>query len=176
MKVMISDEVFARLQKLAIPIIDTPETVLSRILDEIEGVGCSLEPTRKTYSAFVPPDLTHTKVTKITCGETTTGLNLRPTWNSLLLSIIRKAKEKAKDTAEFKESLPIPYVDGERTGGGFKHYPDIGLSLQGQDANAAWRMSCRLARRLNIPVRVEFTWRYKEGAAFPGENGELSVG
>jgi hypothetical protein len=64
---------------------------------------------------------------------------------------------------------------GRKEDEGYRFMPEIGLSIQGQDANSAWRGARHIARQLGIPVETEFLWRHKEGAAFPGVTGRLSI-
>ena len=48
-----------------------------------------------------------------------------------------------------------------------------GISVQGVDAHDAWRIAYGLARKLSLPVEMIFEWRDKEGAAHPGEIGNI---
>jgi hypothetical protein len=50
---------------------------------------------------------------------------------------------------------------------------EIGISIQGVDANHAEKHALRLAVYLHIPLRAEIEWRRKDEAAFPGERGFL---
>lgn len=53
---------------------------------------------------------------------------------------------------------------------------DVGLSVQGQDANGAWRAALHVAQQLRCPLKVTFIWRdNKDGAAFPGVTGQFSM-
>jgi hypothetical protein len=58
------------------------------------------------------------------------------------------------------------------------HYgtPDVALSVQGQDANAAWRAVMFIVQNLNASVEVSFIWRNKEGAENPGKTGSMRLG
>ena len=54
---------------------------------------------------------------------------------------------------------------------GYKFLPEADLSIQGVDANLACEHSFRLAKAVNVSLKVTFEWRDKEGAAHPGETG-----
>jgi hypothetical protein len=53
--------------------------------------------------------------------------------------------------------------------------PELGISIQGQDANGAWRAACHIAQKLGLQLSATFVWREKEGAAFPGITGRFSI-
>jgi hypothetical protein len=44
-------------------------------------------------------------------------------------------------------------VKGKKEDEGYRYLADVNLSVQGQDANAAW------AKQLNCPFEVIFAWR-----------------
>jgi hypothetical protein len=54
---------------------------------------------------------------------------------------------------------------------GYKYLPEADLSIQGVDANLACEHSFRLAKAMNISLKVTFEWRDKEDAAHPGQTG-----
>jgi hypothetical protein len=62
---------------------------------------------------------------------------------------------------------------GSYSNEGFKYVPTGNFSIQGLDSNLAWASSVRLARKLGVPVEVEFEWYNKEGAAHPGKRGHI---
>jgi hypothetical protein len=66
-------------------------------------------------------------------------------------------------------------VKGRKDDEGYGYLPDIDVSVQGQDANAACRAIVVAAQGLGIGVDVGFMWRPKEGAAHPGERARLTV-
>jgi len=71
--------------------------------------------------------------------------------------------------------LTVNFVHGKRESGGYKYIPDAGISVQGQDANAAWRQTYRLASSFGISVEVEFAWQDNEKAAMPNTAGHLYI-
>jgi hypothetical protein len=131
------------------------------------------EPTLKSASGMNftgtnTPDLTHTKVLKAQID----GLVLpKAKWNTILSHLVVRV---------FKNELidgDIPtsgIVRGEKTDSGFKFYPEANVSIQGQDANDAWRMSVDMAQRTNVDLVVELEWRDKIAAAHPGKTATLT--
>ena len=52
---------------------------------------------------------------------------------------------------------------------------ELGISVQGQDGNGAWRAACHIAQKLGLALTARFVWREKDGAAFPGISGQFTV-
>jgi hypothetical protein len=66
-------------------------------------------------------------------------------------------------------------VKGRKVDEGYNHLPEIGISVQGQDANAACRAVVMASQGLGIALDISFMWRLKPGAAYPGERARLTV-
>ena len=71
--------------------------------------------------------------------------------------------------------MAVNFVPGEKRDEGYRPLADLGISIQGQDANGAWRGICHIVQRLECALTVKFAWREKEGAAFPGETGHFVI-
>jgi hypothetical protein len=50
-------------------------------------------------------------------------------------------------------------VKGKKEDEGYRYLADVNLSVQGQDANAAWKGASHMAKQLNCPFEVIFAWR-----------------
>ena len=165
------------------PLVDTIESVINRLLDAYETkdgapvpAGSNGEASNlRQFIADTPPDLTHTKVLS-------TEFNGKPlargeaNWNGLLNAAMRLAKAKAKSTADLKKLVIVNFVEGEKSNEGYRFLSDVGMSVQGQDANGAWKGACHVAQQLGCNLKVTFIWRDKEGASFPGVTGQFSIG
>jgi hypothetical protein len=170
-----------RLKTFAVPFEDTPETVILRILDAYEqkplahnGSSSSAQSAAqpRSFDAVSAPDLKHTKLLSAKLN----GASIREVkWNQLLVEAIRLAKRHANTNDELRRLIPVNFVTGKRETDGYRFYSDIGLSVQGQEANAAWKGAYHIARQLGISIEAEFQWREKEGAAHPGVTGRLSA-
>lgn len=178
--VELSTQTFARLQAHAVPLVDNIETVINRLIDsyETKGGARSEVPASagkvRSLNPTSPPSLTHTKVLSIEfCGRPFEYS--QATWNGLLNVAVREAKARAKSSAELKQLITIPFLEGQKTDEGYRVLPGTGLSIQGQDANGAWRAACHISRMLGLQLTATFVWRDKEGAAFPGETGMFSI-
>jgi hypothetical protein len=180
--VELSPHTFARLQAHAVPLIDDIESVINRIIDYYEAKGGTPLPTSfgsasenvRQFTPATPPDLTHTKVLAIElCGKPLQHGQVN--WNGLLFAAIREAKARTKTLADFTRLMLVNFVEKQKGDEGFRFLPDVGISVQGQDANASWRAACNLAQQLGFQLKVTFAWRQKEGAAFPGVTGQFSI-
>ncbi len=177
--VRIPDELFERLQNHAKPFVDTPATVIERILDFYEaGRSAPTKPRRpsssetpgtRRFDPSDPPDLTHTKLLSADFDGTAAS-----NWNDLVDTAHRHAMTRLKTYDALRAATLSNMVQGQKTDSGFHHLSDINVSIQGIDADLAWRNTLNMARRIGVPVRVEFEWRDKPNAAHPGERGYLA--
>jgi hypothetical protein len=179
----LSPATFIRLQKHAVPLVDTIESVINRVLDDFETKsGAPVEPndspeghaTVRKFNPNTPPNLTHTKVLAIEFDGKPLARG-EANWNGLLYAAIREAKARAKSPTDLKKFVIVNFVEGEKSNDGYRFLSDIGLSAQGQDANGAWRAACHIAQQLGCELKAIFIWREKEGAAFPGVTGEFHI-
>jgi len=180
--VEISPITFKRLQAHAVPLVDDIESVMNRVLDYYEarsGIPSPVsEPKRRDNSRdfppSAPPDLTHTKISEVEfCDRLLEHSQLN--WNSLLVAVIEEAKSMVKSSSEFKRLVIVNYVDREKSDEGYRFLPRAGISVQGQDANKSWKAVYHIVKQLGLQINVTFTWRQKEGAAFPGVTGRFSM-
>jgi len=184
MQIEIPERLLKRLQRHATPFVDTPVTVIERLVDFFEqhnrkhqrkdssitnskyaAVGVSsevreLDPKR-------PPSLFHTRVR----GEfdSTSFSN----WNDLLRIAHVHAYKEAGSFDELRKMTRAQIRKGAYSDQGYRFVPEIGVSIQGVDAGHAWEYSLRLAVRLKVPVKAEIEWRHNDKAAHPGERGVI---
>ena len=58
---------------------------------------------------------------------------------------------------------------------GYGYLPDINISVQGQESNAACRSVIVLAQSLGRGLDIAFMWRPKDKTTFPDEQGRLTI-
>jgi hypothetical protein len=179
--VELSATTFTRLQAHAVPLVDSIESVINRLIDFFESSDGAPVPAKagepdnvRQFNPSAPPSLTHTKVLAIDFGGRPLERG-QVNWNGLLNVAIREAKAASKSVAEFKKLVVVNFVDGQKNDEGYRYLPDLKLSVQGQDANGAWKAACHIAQQLGRELTATFVWREKEGAAFPGVTGRFSV-
>jgi hypothetical protein len=175
----ISDATFQRLKAHAEPLVDDVDSVINRALDALEASGQKPETasgvSQRLVNPAAPPNLAHTTVRSIElCGRI-----LPPNetyWNTLLISALREAAKKGLSAKDLKDVLIANAVLGRKEDDGYRYFKDLGLSIQGQDSNAAWRATYHLAHKLSLPIKVSFGWQNNPKAAFPGSSAVLVVG
>lgn len=173
-----SDALFARLQSHAVPLVDTIDSVVERALDALEAAASEpLEASGTTVHSLnpaAPPNLAHTTPKAMFLD----GKRLAKSetyWNTLMHEVIRTASKKGLSVQYILDLMVVPGALGEKTNNGYKYLPDVGISVQGQDANGAWKQAYHIAETLNIPVKVEFSWQNKKAAAMPNATAVLQV-
>jgi hypothetical protein len=176
--VPLSSETVARLQAHAVPLVDTFDTVINRAVDALDamngnGAGSPPPGAVRSVNPSKPPNLAYTTVHSIIFK----GKALPPAetyWNNLLLAVIREAK--ANFTKErISDLLVCNHVLGPKEDNGYKYLDDVGISVQGQDANHAWKATYHLLSAIKLPVEVAFSWQDNPKAAAPGEHAKLVV-
>lgn len=176
--IRIPDPVFERLQSLATPFVDTPATVIERLLDHYDASGPSREPSCRAAAAIAtttvhpepdtPPDLYHTRVlSALVDGEKARN------WNEVVVVAHRQALKRLKSLEALGSVTRTNIVVGRRSDSGYHFQPELNASVQYVDANDAWRNALHIARKVGLRIRVTFEWREKKGAARPGEQGTL---
>jgi hypothetical protein len=176
--ISISDETFARLQRHAVPLVDTIETVIHRALDALE-VGPSegngeVPPEARSFSPSSPPNLSFTSV-KSAIIDGRRSIPADTYWNAILINVVREAARRGLTADEISALLLANHVVGVRDDTGFKFVEEAGVSVQGSDANGAWRATYHLAEATGIGVTVAFAWQTNPKAAHPGASGILSL-
>lgn len=195
----ISQETYTRLQRLAVAFKDTPDTVITRLLNESEqkaagprqpvssqgksGAEGRSPPTIggnfgstdiPIENALNPPSLKHTKVLR---AEVNGQQLAKANWTNVRGTLVETALSQPRfDLRRLLEVCPINAVEGVKSNEGYTPHRTLGVSIQGQDANHAWQAAAALAMALRIPVRVWFQWRAKPAAAHPGKRSLLEIG
>ena len=172
----LSDETFSRLQSHAAPLIDTSESVVNRALDALEADGRLKAPSNisgaRLFDGANPPNLTFTTIRSIKlCGS-----RFSPNqWNALLLAVVEEAMKRLNDCDKVKELIVVNCVSGEKTDTGYKYLPSADISVQGQDANNAWKGIAHIARNMDISIEIVFMWHDNPKAAHSGLTGRFLI-
>lgn len=162
---------------------ETPDSLINRLIDffilhradaapaETSGIGEAVQ--RASLDPFSPPSLRHTKL----MFAKLEGRDIpAPSWNGLVEEAIKIAWKRLGSFSALQKLAPANMVQGCKRDQGYRYLKDLNLSVQGQDANDAWRCIARLARAQDFRVEVGFIWRDSPAAARPGETGHMNVG
>lgn len=182
MKVDLSEALVERLKSHAEPLVDTFESVIVRLLDAYEPASgrdvphqSKQEVSVRDFSPLMPPDLKHTKVLSATLGNLELSRS-QATWNGILNLCVERAVQRSETMSELRKLLLVNFVAGKKEDEGYRYLNSPNLSIQGQDANTAWRATFHILRALEFPATVVFSWRDKEDAQFPGVMGRFIWG
>ncbi|MEH1864431.1 MAG: hypothetical protein V7K69_05355 [Nostoc sp.] len=174
--IRIPDPIYKRLQALAVPFEDTPITVIEKLLNEYEARYQPQQDSETELYTVIEPDavinLRHTRVLRAVID----GQEIhQPNWNKILDTAHELAIVQGLSSVEDLIKLTLSHVvQGEKISSGFHYLPKVNISIQGVDSNLAWRNTLHLMKNLKMPIEIYFEWRDKEGAAYPGEKGNLS--
>lgn len=178
--ITLSDETFSKLQELARPFVDTPESVISALADAelerrvISPNGSGNGRARSSHISRLDPDshenLTHARL----LSASVDGRPIhRPKWNGVLDHLHVLARQRLGSFDALRRVSAANIREGRYEDSGYRYVPEADLSIQGVDSNLAWDHSLRVARALEIPIELRFEWRNKKGAARPGEEAML---
>jgi hypothetical protein len=173
------DELFAKLQKHAVPFIDTPISVIERAVRALEEGDeepstITRGESQRTFNPAAPPDLTFTKPRSVVI-EGRRLPNSYAYWNAILFAVIREAAERGISSEDLLALVTVNSQAGRRQDNGFTFIEEAGLSIQGQDANGAWRQTYVIASSIGIALQVVFAWQNNPKAAMPNTVGSFTV-
>lgn len=175
----ITDEIFARLQRHAVPLVDTPLTIISRALDALEAgdedtISSAASTGPRSFNPAAPPNLSHTtpKRAQVAGNALPKGETY---WNPIMFAVITQAAKNGVSAEDLLDLLTIPAVKGKKEGSGYRYLAEAGISVQGQDANSAWKQAYRIASSIGVPVQVVFVWQDTPKAAMPNATGSFFV-
>jgi 8-oxo-dGTP pyrophosphatase MutT (NUDIX family) len=139
--------------------------------DETEGVTLASNDGALLFDSA--PSLTFTKPLKATIN----GKSIqKPNWASILHVMLAQVKARGFEGEKLVHELAVPARADSYEEDGYKYYPKLGISVQGQSAADAWKEVDRIAKKWRIPVHVEFVWRQNPKAQHPGKAGVLRSG
>lgn len=182
--VRINDATFASLSTLKTWFgTKTPSDTIDQIVREaMEQLGIAqdddeeappLAAAEDVMEFTTTPGLSFTKpVTAIIDGQTIQN----PRWSAILIAMVTHLKNKGFSGEKLSRELQIPSKATSYEDEGFKYYPDLGLSIQGQSAADAWKEADRIAKKWRISIDVTFVWRENPKAQHPGRSGILRSG
>jgi hypothetical protein len=173
MKIEIADSDFPRLQAIAQPFVDTPASVITRLLDLYEN-GIAAKPATerfpdiKRHSLEKLPPLTHTKVMD---GHFDGAKPSKFNWDGFVRHALIQALGASGSIDGLRRASGANIKEGKFEDQGYKFVPSHNFSFQGVSAEDAAKIIGRCARSLKVPFKIEFIWRDKPDAFRPGERG-----
>lgn len=156
-----------KMEQLGLERDDAPEEIMTRNVSSDASDDGEME----FRSA---PGLSFTRVLEASVGDQTLR---KANWSSVLLKLITATKKKnGMDAKTLSSELQIPSKPYEYGSEGYKYQSELGISVQGQSAQDAWKEIHRLADKHRIAVELRFQWRESDKAQYPGRIGVLRAG
>ena len=100
----------------------------------------------------------------------------KPNWATLLLEAIAAIKSKGIGGDDLVKELEVPASKSRLETQGYTFHQNLGISVQGQSAQDAWKEINRISDNWQVPVKVHFQWRHNPKAQHPGKEGVLRAG
>lgn len=174
--VSLTDATFAKAKAAAEPLVDSPDSVISRALDLLlkeqgdRARSASTMPVSIIRLAVGTKELTHSRLLTANVG----GAEIhRPDWNSLSRDLHLRARVRLGSFEAVRDASSANLRPGRHEDDGYRYLAEADFSIQGSDANSACESSFRLAEAMGIALRVTFEWRDREDAAYPGKTGVI---
>lgn len=175
-KIELPDELYEKLKFIAEPFVDTPISVIAKLVDiyetnmKLEKSTSYFENQVKILDPFNPGSLAFTKVLEAKFEDETASK-----WFDLAkVSHIVASGYLDKSFNRLSKLSKMNISEGAITVKGFDYLKEINVSIQRADANVTWRNVLRIAKELSLPVSVRVVWRDRPGAAYPNTEGLLA--
>lgn len=180
--IRISDATFVELKAVSTWLsTKTPSDTIERLVrDKLDELGLERDASGKTEASSPDSVLKFDRApglsfTRVLAARINGNPIERANWANVLTSIIAAVKGKGLSGEKLVTELQVPAKVRSYNEEGFRYYEDLGISLQGQSAQDAWKEVDRLARKWKISVQVDFQWRQNDKAQHPGRIGLLSI-
>lgn len=173
-EIKVTNETYKRLQEAAETFVDTPETVIIKALDALAESGGTDSSGKSKQEIEIDvhnlPKLTHTKVLNATISD---EIVPKPNWHKILKNLVELSISRVDSVEELNQLCDVNIIEGKKEDEGYSFLSGSNISLQGVDANGAVRTIVTLAKIFEFKVKVQFLWRNKPGAEYPGKRGIL---
>lgn len=58
---------------------------------------------------------------------------------------------------------------------GYRYIHELGISIQYTETNLTLKTILSIVLQTGMSFKIEFMWEYKDGAAYPGETGTITI-
>ena len=173
-RIELSPKVYNQLKQLAEPFEDTPESVISKLIEHYHQQPQNLinkinsNDKIKVFKPLSPPDMKHTKILSVTIdNETRQAIS----WKELVVFVHEIALKLGIGKEKLQEISPSNIEDGIYESSGFHYIKSLDMSIQNVDAQKSWLNAYRLAKNLNKSIKILFQWSDKDNIKYRGKQG-----
>ncbi len=106
----------------------------------------------REHNPLDPPDLAYTGIKAKFCGEEFNN------WSALVWAGVKAAILAGHSCTELRQVVVSNFQEDVLNEKGFTPIPGMNLSVQGMEANKAWRDALALAQTLDTEIEVVFRW------------------
>lgn len=150
------------------------ETIELIVREKMESLGLERDVNEPAGLDSGPSRPTGLSFTRVVSAKVNGKELEKANWANVLLQTIHSVSKKLGiSSKELSAQLQVRTRVGQYEDDGFKYHKQLGISVQGQSAQDAWKEVDRLARKFDIPVEVEFQWHDNPKAQRPGQMGRL---
>jgi hypothetical protein len=178
--VPLSDTTFEELKLLAEPFVDTPESLIAKIVHEAVLRRGALPRGDAAFNSAAdgvlrlnPNSHESLAFTRLRSASVDGREMIRPKWNSFMDRVHVLGLSRLGSFEALKRATGARLRQGRYEDEGFKYLQDGDFSIQGLDSNGAWDQALSVARAIRVPIKVTVEWRDRAGAAHPGKTGLL---
>ena len=116
-----------------------------------------------------PSDVKYTEILQIIINGESIG---KKSWTNLVNKAIEIAIiDENMSMGELERLTRLNFVKGKKTDKGFQYIRKADLSVQRVEANRALKEAFKIIKELGKEAKVNFRWKNREGASYPGERG-----
>jgi len=177
----VSPAAFNYLKSLAEPFVDTPESVLERVIVQhrrfsesaVSPADSSGEPAGATLYRMsnIPP----MRFTRIEGAELDGKQLVARNWNTLIEELIRTCRAKGYVPEEIQKKLRANTANGRGAKHlGYRFIREVDFSFQGLDAQRACEAALELATDFVMHLTISFSWRQNDSAHRPGARAKIT--
>ena len=176
-EVTISRKAYDYLAEQAKPFVDTPGSVLDRILFNGSENECSITSSEQDggdlmFSDGRWPSLTFASVVEATIDGSRTHAD---DWNGILEEMLSESLSNHEESIVL-DNVRMQIEEGANGAKGFRPIKGTDFSFQGLSAERAWQNIRILSDLFEIPVEIVVHWKTHPRAHYPGRRGRLILG
>lgn len=177
--IQISNDLYCRYEKLGMPLIDTHETLMGKLislgeihshsLQKQSNVGRLRSSPMLKFSFSEPPNMTHTQILRATLnGKEILDKN----WNGVIRELLCFLD---RQKADILNQTSMNVKNGKDCSKGYKYISEIGISYQGLSAEDAFRAIKEFSEKYKLDISINFIWRDKPNAQYPGNEALITT-